>query len=70
MAQDKIAFIEVLADGTIKITTEKIGAVNHAKADSALDLISKLAGGPTKRTRRGTADHQHHAHHGSAEHSH
>lgn len=37
--------IEVLDDGTIKVTTNKIGAANHASADAFLREMARLAGG-------------------------
>jgi hypothetical protein len=44
--------IEILADGTIKTTTDKISAPNHASADAFLRDVATLAGGESTRTRK------------------
>ena len=46
MSKDQATF-EILEDGTIKVTTGKIGPANHASADALLKYISELAGGQT-----------------------
>ena len=44
--------IEVLADGTIKVITDKVSMQNHMNAESLLRLFSGLLGGTTKQTAR------------------
>lgn len=65
MKEDSIE-IEILADGTIKVTTDQISPANHISADQFLREIERLAGGEVTKTknRRGYI-HQHitgHAH--------
>lgn len=43
--------IEILADGTIKTTTDKISAANHASADAFLRDVARLAGGETTKAK-------------------
>lgn len=50
MEQDQIE-IEILADGTIKITTDQISPANHLSADNLLREIERLAGGQTTKTK-------------------
>jgi hypothetical protein len=65
---DKIE-VEILADGTIKITTDPISPANHRSADELLEFISNLTGGEMTRTRR--PDKKGHLHkHGNHWHSH
>ena len=50
---DNIRF-EILADGTVKFTTDAISPANHASADDLLEQLKDTLGGPvevTKRTR-------------------
>lgn len=68
MKQDQI-YIEILADGTIKTTTEKIGAANHHNAESFFREMARLAGGPTV-TQKNPKAHGHHHHHDHEHHSH
>ena len=44
--------IEVLPDGTLKISTDKVSMVNHMAAESFLREASRLMGGTTTRTRK------------------
>jgi len=37
--------IEILEDGTLRITTDKIGDVNHINAESLLKFIKERMGG-------------------------
>jgi hypothetical protein len=37
--------ITILDDGTIKVTTNKVSAANHASADAFLREMARLAGG-------------------------
>lgn len=60
--------IEILDDGTIKVTTGTVGQQNHVNAESFLQMIAKETGGNAKRTARGTHAHVHR--HGTVEHSH
>lgn len=45
--------IEILADGTLKTTTDKISAPNHASADAFLRDVAQLTGSQTTKTRKG-----------------
>jgi len=55
--------IEILEDGTIKSTTPKISASNHANANQFMQMIARLAGGATDiKHRDKTTDHHHHDH--------
>jgi hypothetical protein len=56
---DKL-IIEILEDGTIKTTTDKISGANHANAEQFLKHLATLAGGETSRVRR--SDVQSHTH--------
>jgi len=60
--------IEVLEDGTIKTTTDKVSAPNHMNAEAFLRETARLAGGPTERKHKhgGTA----HTHTHEGEHHH
>lgn len=61
--------IEVLEDGTIKITTDQISPANHLSADQFLRHIEELAGGEiTKQKNRRVQSHVHQ--HGGVTHSH
>lgn len=44
--------IEILPDGTLKITTDKISAPNHANAEQFLRDTAKLMGGPVTQRKR------------------
>lgn len=57
MKRDEIN-IEVLADGTIKMTTDKISQANHVNAEGFLQLMARLAGGATEKQRK-TQGHTH-----------
>ncbi len=55
---------EILEDGTIKVSTDKISEANHVSADKLLRLVAQLAGGEVKKTkRRHGHSHNHHGHH-------
>lgn len=60
--------IEILADGTIKSTSGKWGAQNHATAEAFLAMVAKLTGGDVDRRAHGS--HATHSHHGGQEHTH
>lgn len=68
MNQDAIKY-EVLADGTISLTTDQVSGPNHMSADKLLATICKLAGGEVKTKKRsrleaaGTHVHSHEHHH-------
>ena len=56
---DKI-IIEVLADGTIKTSTDKVSMPNHQNAEAFLRDIARVAGGEiTKKTKAGHSVHAH-----------
>ena len=57
--------IEILADGTIKTTTDPISAANHQSANAFVLSLDKLTGGPVDVKKRHAHGHQHahqHAH--------
>ena len=56
-ATDTIA-IEILDDGTIKVTTDPISGPNHLNAEQLLRFIAQQAGGETTRTRRVDVGHR------------
>ena len=55
--------IEILEDGTVSVTTDKISDTNHVSADEFLAEVEKLTGGARHTEKR--KNHYHtHAHHG------
>jgi hypothetical protein len=54
--------IEILEDGTIKVTTDPISGPNHVNAEGFLREMARLAGGETTRVKRTDSHHQHHHH--------
>jgi hypothetical protein len=58
--------IEILADGTIKSTTDPISAANHDNCERFVRAMSVLAGGETTREKRtdpeAMARRKHHVH--------
>ena len=62
--------IEILPDGSLKVTTSKVSGPNHINAESFLNEMSRLSGGTPKRTKRIDVnrkltcnhDHDHHDH--------
>ena len=58
---DKIE-IEILEDGTIKMSTDKVSMPNHANAEGLIRQISADAGGEVTRTRTKKAGLHHHGH--------
>jgi aromatic ring-opening dioxygenase LigB subunit len=61
--------VEILADGTMKVTTSKVSMANHLNAEKFLAFASELMGGVTKRVRRAGMLHSHDHDHGH-DHSH
>ena len=56
---DKIE-IEILADGTLKMTTDKISAPNHGNFEALIREINTMMGGEvTSKQRHGTIAHTH-----------
>lgn len=51
MKEDKIE-IEILPDGSFKITTDKVSMANHTNAEGLLRALCDGAGGLVKRARR------------------
>jgi hypothetical protein len=47
--------IEILPDGSIKVSTDKVSASNHMNAEKFLQFMAELAGGTTQRTRKAHA---------------
>ena len=50
--------VEVLEDGTLKVTTDQISTANHRNADEFLKLVKSLVGGEVETTKR-TRGHTH-----------
>jgi hypothetical protein len=70
MKKDDVLEIEILDDGTIKITTPNISNANHKAADDFVALIATLAGGKVEK-QRGKHGHGHvHAHADGTVHQH
>jgi hypothetical protein len=44
--------VEILADGTMKVTTGKVSMANHMSAEKFLRFASDLLGGTIKQVRR------------------
>lgn len=62
--------VEILADGTIRVTTDGISPANHVSAENFLGLISRLSGTEGQREARKDVRghvhvhaHDHHHHH-------
>lgn len=59
MKQDSFE-VEFLADGSLKITTDKVSAPNHANAENFLREVAKLCGGKTTiKHKHGVKGHTH-----------
>jgi hypothetical protein len=56
---DKIT-IEILEDGKIKMSTDKISAANHGGAEMLIREMVKKAGGKENRTRKANAHYHEH----------
>jgi len=60
--------VEVLADGTLKVTSGRVSQANHSGAEAFLRALARACGGVSTRVRRPDAvghahDHDHgHAH--------
>ena len=65
--------VEILANGSIKVTTDKISGANHTSADAVLRAVATMMGGPVTRKRRidiNAAVHEHDHEHGEHTHTH
>jgi hypothetical protein len=51
--------VEILEDGTLKMTTDKISMPNHAGAEALFREIITAMGGKAERVRRGAHSHSH-----------
>lgn len=53
--------IEILGNGTIKTTSDRVSVANHDNAEQFLRAMARMAGGETKREARKDvkAHHQH-----------
>jgi hypothetical protein len=63
MANNNDSFrIEILDDGTLKVTTDKVSAANHVNADRFIREMFKAAGGEVEiQHRHGKKIHHHSA---------
>ncbi len=57
--KDDILEVEILEDGTIKVTSDKVSAANHMAADQMLTFLARLTGGETTITKRTKTVHSH-----------
>jgi len=62
--------IEILPDGTIKTSTDRVSMPNHATAEAFLRDMARLAGGQVKRERKQGVVHTYAHHHGHEHHHH
>lgn len=62
--------VEVLEDGTIKVTTGDMSGVDHKRADDFLKMMATLAGGTVKVDKAKHGKHHHHAHGHDHDHEH
>lgn len=54
--------IEIMPDGTVKVTTDQISAANHMTAEQFIAWMARALGGETTMIRKPTAHPAHHAH--------
>lgn len=54
--------LEILEDGVISVTSDKVSTTNHVSADNLLDLIEELAGGERTTTKREVENKHRHVH--------
>ena len=62
--------IEILADGTIKSTTDAVSPENHQNAEAFLKMLATITGGKSSRAMRGDVSTHSHTHVAGQEHSH
>lgn len=62
--------IEVLADGTIKSTSDEVSPENHQAAEAFLKMLAGLTGGTSSRRARGDAPTRSTHSHGTTTHTH
>jgi len=60
--------IEILLDGTIKLTSDPISAPNHQNATEFFKTVARLSGGEVTTQKRSDAVHHHHTHEDEHEH--
>lgn len=62
---------EILEDGQVKITTDKIANAHHTSADQLLDELEKMLGGPRVTNKRDVSQARRvHHHKNTVKHSH
>lgn len=61
--------VEILPDGSIKLSTDKVSMPNHTQAESFLKEVCRMAGG-VKDTKHKAGHHGHTHTHGAKVHSH
>jgi len=62
--------IEILADGTIKSTSDEVSPENHQAAEAFMRMLAGLTGGSSTRRARGDAPARTTHSHGSTTHTH
>ena len=67
MKQDNVE-VEILPDGTIKLTSDPISAPNHVSATEFFKTVGRLSGGEIKTMKRKDKKHVHHTHDHDHEH--
>lgn len=68
MKKQDVIEVEIMPDGSIKITTDPISDPNHTNAEKLLLAIGE-AGKTTRKRKQGSSHHHGHSH-GKEEHSH
>lgn len=56
--------IEILPDGSLKVTTDEVSEANHYSAEELLRAVQTRAGGETTVEQRDPHEHGHEHHHG------
>jgi hypothetical protein len=63
--------VEILDDGTLKITSGKVSMQNHMNAEAFLRDMGRMCGGKVERKqRKGVTAHSHSHDHGNTFHTH
>lgn len=70
MGKQDVMTVEILADGTVKTTTDPISPANHQSAEAFLAGVTALTGGAVSRQRRGHSHSHTHSHDHKHEHAH
>lgn len=69
--EEDVIKIEILADGTLKSTTDVVSQANHLSCTRFFQYMQEIAGGQQtaeKRSDKHTHTHHHHEHHQEQKH--